>query len=300
MIIGATFRCSRLFMVDVVINLNKPKDISSQQAVTKVKKILAARKAGHAGTLDPIATGVLIICLNEATKITRFLVDLDKQYCVRLKLGERTDTYDLTGKVLEKRDCPHFEETDIMRMLRSFTGQIRQVPPMYSAIKVGGQPLYKIARRGIDVKRQERTVTVYGIDLIRLDLPYLDLRVTCSRGTYIRTLCDDIGKALGPGGYMVSLERTKIGNFRIEDAASPEELKEKKAALHSIDEAIAHLDELLLDEESSRRARRGMSVIGITKNFTINQYIRLKDPEENLLGIGRAEKNRIRIERLLN
>ncbi|MBM4141723.1 MAG: tRNA pseudouridine(55) synthase TruB, partial [Nitrospira sp.] len=198
--------------MNVVINLNKPKEISSQQAVIKVKKIFAARKAGHAGTLDPIATGVLIVCLNEATKITRFLSDLNKEYIVRLKLGERTDTLDVTGRIIEKKDCLSLNVADISPVLSNFTGQIKQIPPMYSAVKIGGQQLYKLARKGMNVERPERMITIYGIDLINFEQPYLDLNISCSKGTYIRTLCDDIGNDLGVGAHMVSLERTRVGS----------------------------------------------------------------------------------------
>ncbi|MDH5769559.1 MAG: tRNA pseudouridine(55) synthase TruB, partial [Nitrospirota bacterium] len=204
--------------INVVINLNKPKDVSSQQAVIKVKKFYSARKAGHAGTLDPIATGVLIVCLNEATKITRFLSDLDKEYIVRLKLGERTDTYDITGKIIEKKECPSFQVADISPVLSDFIGEIKQIPPMYSAIKIGGQQLYKLARKGMDIERPGRMITVYGIDLMDFEQPYIDLKISCSKGTYIRTLCDDIGRELGVGAHMVSLERTRVGSFKIEDS----------------------------------------------------------------------------------
>ncbi|MEW6214693.1 MAG: tRNA pseudouridine(55) synthase TruB, partial [Nitrospirota bacterium] len=334
--------------MDIVINLNKPKDISSQQAVIKVKQLLATRKAGHAGTLDPIATGVLIVCLNEATKITRFLSDLDKEYIVRLKLGERTDTYDLTGRTVEKTDCLSLKEADIHQILNNFVGRIKQIPPMYSAIKIGGQPLYKLARRGIDIKIPEKTINIYGIELIGFDQPYLDLKISCSKGTYIRTLCDDIGKALSVGAHMVFLERTRVGSFRIEDSISIEELKNKKTTYHSIDSAISHLNEIILDEDSYKKARNGMSIIinnetvmihndikgietltslqltmngknrvrrpdttphmGIDRSpdlsiegsseqgIFINQYVRLKDPENKLFGIGRIESNRIKIE----
>src|SRR4030043_105960 len=183
--------------MNLVINLNKPKDISSQQAVIKVKKIFAVRKAGHAGTHDPIATGVLIVCLNEATKITRYLSDLDKEYMVKVKLGERTDTFDLTGRLLEKKDPFLLSKKDVQNVLKIFIGQIKQTPPMFSAIKIKGQPLYNLARRGIEIKRPERLIHIFGLDLIGFALPYLDLAIRCSKGTYIRTLCDDIGKALG-------------------------------------------------------------------------------------------------------
>jgi len=286
--------------MDAVINFNKPKDLSSQQAVTKVKRVLAARKAGHAGTLDPVATGVLLVCLNEATKITRFLSDLGKEYVVRLKLGERTDTYDLTGRVIEERDVLSIREDKVLKILTQFTGAIQQTPPMYSAIKIDGKPLYKLARLGIEVKRPERTVHIYGIEFSGFHLPYLDLKISCSKGTYIRTLCDDIGQALRVGAHMVSLERTRVGNFIIENALTIEELRGGKNAFYSIDYAIAHLKEIVLDESSFHQARKGMPVIMVTDNLLINQYVRLKSPKQRLFGIGKVEHNRIKIERLLN
>jgi len=289
--------------MDVVINLNKPRDISSQQAVLKVKQLFHAKKAGHAGTLDPIATGVLITCLNQATKVSRFLSDLDKEYIVGIKLGERTDTGDLTGRILEKKNSLMLEETDIYNLLKNFVGQIKQIPPMYSAIKIQGQPLYKLARMGIEIQRPERLIEIYGIDLIRFDQPYLDLKISCSKGTYIRTLCDDIGKALHVGAHMISLKRTKVGNFRIEDSASLGELKHAKNAVYAMDSAISHLKEIILDEESYQKAKNGMPVITITAILSakhIKHYVRLKGPENNLFAIGKLEQDKITVERLLN
>lgn len=287
--------------MDIIINLNKPKDISSQQAVTKVKKFFVAKKAGHSGTLDPIATGVLIVCLNEATKITRFLSALDKEYRVKVKLGERTDTFDLTGRLLEKKNHFSLSEKVVQDVLKKFIGQIKQTPPMFSAIKIKGQLLYKLARRGIEIKRPERLIHIYGLDLIGFAPPYLDLIIQCSKGTYIRSLCNDIGKALGVGAHIIFLERTKVGNFRIEDSASIEELSCKKESIHSIDSAISFLEEIILDEESYRKAKNGMPVILVTEKKLINQYLRLKGGIGNtLFGIGRVEGNIIKIERLLN
>ena len=289
--------------MDVVINLNKPRDISSQQAVLKVKQLFHAKKAGHAGTLDPIATGVLITCLNQATKVSRFLSDLDKEYIVGIKLGERTDTGDLTGRILEKKNSLMLEETDIYNLLKNFVGQIKQIPPMYSAIKIQGQPLYKLARMGIEIQRPERLIEIYGIDLIRFDQPYLDLKISCSKGTYIRTLCDDIGKALHVGAHMISLKRTKVGNFRIEDSASLGELKHAKNAVYAMDSAISHLKEIILDEESYQKAKNGMPVIAITAILAakhIKHYVRLKGPGNNLFAIGKLEQDKITVERLLN
>jgi tRNA pseudouridine55 synthase len=174
---------------------------------------------------------------------------------------------------------------------------------MYSAIKIKGQPLYKLARMGMEIRRPERIINIYEIDLIGFNPPYLDLKVSCSKGTYIRTLCDDIGKALDVGAHMISLERTRVGNFRIEDSASIEELKCGKDAVYSIDSAISHLGEIILDEESYHKAKNGMPVITITANLSINsikQYVRLKSPENNLFAIGRLEQDKITVERLLN
>lgn len=287
--------------MDIVINLNKPKDLSSQEAVTRVKRFFSAKKAGHAGTLDPIATGVLIVCLNEATKITRFLSELDKEYKVRVKLGERTDTFDLTGKLLEKKDPSLLREKDVQNVLKNFLGEIKQTPPMFSAIKINGKPLYRLARKGIEIKRPDRLIQVYELDLISFDLPYIDLKIRCSKGTYVRTLCDDIGKALGVGAHIIALERTRIGNFRIEDSTSIEEIGRKKESIHSIDYAISFLDEIIFDKSSYLKARKGIPVIMITENKFRNQYLRLKGgTEKRLFGIGRVEGNKIKIVRLLN
>jgi tRNA pseudouridine55 synthase len=308
--------------MNIVLNLNKPKDITSQQAVIKVKKIFSAKKAGHAGTLDPLATGVLLVCLNEGTKITGFLSDLDKEYVTRIKVGERTDTYDSTGRIIEKKNSNHLTKKDIQEVLKKFTGQIKQIPPMYSAIKVRGKPLYKLARRGEDIQRPERMVNIYSIDLLDFDIPYLDLKVTCSKGTYIRTLCNDIGNDLGVGAHICSLERTRIGEFRVEDSVSIEELKNKfegnsakrittplrvKEACHSIDSALSHLKEIILDKDSFYRVKNGMTIIAPIKAFIknsetiyINQYIRLKSPENILFGIGKMEGKTLKIHRLFN
>jgi len=301
--------------MNVVINLNKPENISSQQAVLKVQRFFSAKKAGHAGTLDPMATGVLLVCLNEATKITRFLSDLNKEYRVRVKFGERTDTCDATGRIIEKKICDTLRESDIRNALNSFTGLIHQTPPMYSAIKMNGSPLYKLARKGITVERAARPVTISEIEMLGFNLPYVDMRIVCSKGTYIRTICDDMGQALGVGAHMVSLVRTRIGSFRIEDSTGIEDPGSSKNAVCSIDYALSHLGEIILDEYLYGRAMNGIPIdtacrsgnqktngegIGAFKNININQYVRIKSPDRILFGIGKVEQNRITIERLLN
>ncbi len=306
---------------NIIINLNKPRDISSQQAVTRIKRLLGARKAGHAGTLDPLATGVLVVCLNEATKIARFLSDLDKKYTVRLKLGERTDTYDSTGRIVEERDYSKINEADVRKILPAFQGLIQQTPPMYSAIKMHGQTLYKLARKGITLDVPARTVTIKSIDFISFDPPYLDLGVSCSKGTYIRSLCDDLGKALGVGAHMTALERTMVGIFSVEESVSFEDLTTRENfSFFSMDEAIPQLKECTLDPESYRKARNGVPVPVPADYADENasnsiifcgsadpagsgrqeDYVRLKDPAHYLFGIGRIEGEMIKIERLLN
>ncbi|MEW6068210.1 MAG: tRNA pseudouridine(55) synthase TruB [Nitrospirota bacterium] len=285
---------------NLVINLNKPKDMSSHEAVKKVKRLFSAKKAGHAGTLDPLATGILLVCINEATKITRFLSDMEKEYDVRLKFGERTDTYDSTGRVIEKKEVFFLKETHISEVLNKFVGRIRQMPPMYSAIKINGQPLYKLARRGMSIERQERMVDIYKIDITSFNLPYLDLKIACSKGTYIRTLCDDIGDALDIGAHMVSLKRTKIGIFRIEDSVSIEDLNYKKTARHSIDSALSHLPEIVLDKDTYFRAKNGMPISIAAGKSYINQHVKLKTPENIVFGIGRIKNDLIIIERILS
>ncbi len=291
--------------MNIIINLNKPKGITSQQAVTKVKKLLGVRKAGHTGTLDPMATGVLLICLNEATKISRFLLDKDKTYRARLKLGERTDTLDADGKVIETRVVPPFTAEYIVSVTNQFIGKIMQKPPMYSAIKLNGQPLYRLARQGIEVERAERPVQIYDIKLLQTDIPYIDIAVSCSKGTYIRTLCDEIGLVLGTGAHISALERTSIGTFTIDSSVTLEALElgvsDDSLYVSSIDHALSDLPEVILGEADFNKARNGMplsrEIIGVIPD---NVCVRLKDPFNSLFGIGITKNEKITIERNLN
>jgi tRNA pseudouridine55 synthase len=284
----------------VIINLNKPSGISSRQAVTKVQRLLGAKKAGHAGTLDPQATGVLLVCLNEATKAARFLTDMEKQYEARIKLGERTDTYDAEGRVIEKKDISFLSETALFEAVHAFKGTIKQKPPMYSAVKIGGKTLYKLARKGIEIDRPDRTVHVYDIRITAIDFPYLDLMISCSRGTYIRSLCDDIGLRLGTGAHMARLARTAVGFFHIQDSLSFEDLADDERLLCSVDRALSKLPEIELTEADFNKARNGVKVAAGLFGLYDGEFVRLKDPEGNLFAIGRAESNIIGIERVLN
>lgn len=284
----------------VIINLNKPSGISSREAVTKVQRLLGARKAGHAGTLDPQATGVLLVCLNEATKASRFLMDMNKRYKASIKLGERTDTYDAEGRVLESRDTSFLSEADLVEAVRTFSGEITQKPPMYSAVKIGGKKLYKLARKGIEIDRPERTVNVYDIGITSVDMPYFDVEVSCSKGTYIRTLCDDIGNKLGTGAHMTRLEITAVGPFDVESSLSLENLADHEERFYSIDEALTRLPSLGLAESDYQKAKHGMKIaLGTFPPFE-GEFVKMKDPYGELFAIGRADTNFISIERILN
>jgi tRNA pseudouridine55 synthase len=284
----------------VIINLNKPPGITSRQAVTKVQRLLGAKKAGHAGTLDPQATGVLLVCLNEATKIARFLTDLGKQYEARIKLGERTDTYDAEGRVIERKDISFLSEADLFEAVQAFKGTIKQKPPMYSAVKIDGKTLYKLARKGIEIDRPDRTVHVYDIRITAIDIPYFDLTISCSKGTYIRSLCDDIGMRLGTGAHMARLARTAVGFFNIKDSLSFEDLADDNKLFCSVDRALAKLPEIELADVDYKKAKNGVKVTAGLCDLSNGEFVRLKDPEGNLFAIGKAESNIISIERVLN
>ncbi|MBI5101033.1 MAG: tRNA pseudouridine(55) synthase TruB [Nitrospirae bacterium] len=292
--------------MNLVINLNKPSGMTSQQAVTRVKRILGQKKAGHTGTLDPLATGVLLVCLGEATKISRFLLEMDKRYEARIKLGEKTDTYDSDGQVTEKKDISFITGELVKEAVMGFRGKIEQVPPMYSAIKMSGMPLYTLARKGISIERESRKVEIFQLDIHKIDLPYVDLCVSCSKGTYIRTLCDDIGNKLGVGAHLVSLSRSAIGPFDgrysldLEDLVS-RELVPDGLSVYSPDDALSGLAGIVLSPEEYVRARNGMKIqIGPGMPGHDTKSVKLKGPDGSLFGIGRIEAGFIHVERNLN
>ena len=196
-----------------IVVLDKPLGGSSNHALQVVKRLFDANKAGHTGSLDPLATGVLPLCLGEATKVSQFLLDSDKAYRARIKLGERTDTADSEGEVIAKVENFTLDEAAVRAALRRFEGEIEQVPPMYSALKQDGQPLYKLARQGKTVERKARTITVYAIELTDFDADAkeIEIEVDCSKGTYIRTIADDLGQILGCGGHIIALRRLRAG-----------------------------------------------------------------------------------------
>ena len=204
-------------MLNGVIIVNKEKDFTSHDAVAKLRGILKQKKIGHTGTLDPQAEGVLPVCLGNATKLCDILTDKKKEYVATLLLGVATDTQDMTGTVQKKAPVTA-SEAQVEEAVASFMGKSMQLPPMYSALKVNGKKLYELAREGKEVERQPRPIEIYELEILSMELPEVKLRVLCSKGTYIRTLCADIGEKLGCGGAMKSLLRTRVGDFYLKDA----------------------------------------------------------------------------------
>lgn len=204
-------------MINGIINVYKEAGYTSHDVVAKLRGIMKQKKIGHTGTLDPDATGVLPVCLGKGTKLCDMLTDTDKTYEAVLRLGVATDTQDISGTVLEKKDV-QVREDEVRECIAGFVGEYMQIPPMYSALKVDGKKLYELAREGKEVKREPRRIFFHEIEIINISLPLVTLKVTCSKGTYIRTLCHDIGEKLGCGGCMESLIRTKVGVFEIDDS----------------------------------------------------------------------------------
>lgn len=211
--------------MDGIILVNKPSGITSYDVIRFIKRTFRLKdKIGHAGTLDPLASGILIICIGKATKMSKLFMNDEKEYEARLLLGVRTDSDDIKGKVIEEKKVGVSEE-EILKVIKEFEGEIEQIPPVVSAIKKKGTPLYKLYRKGISVSPSPRKVLIRRIDIVNISLPYVDLKVVCSKGTYIRSLCRDIGNKLGCGGTQAGLRRTRIGDFKIEDTVTLEELE---------------------------------------------------------------------------
>lgn len=250
-------------MINGFVVIDKPVGITSHDVVSRVRRILGTRKVGHTGTLDPFATGVLPVAVNDGTKVIPFLDEGSKTYEALLRLGVTTDTLDMTGVVLSESDPYRITREQLISCLAEFTGAISQIPPMYSAIKQNGQPLYKLARQGMDVERKARDVEIYSLELLSFDLPHAAVRVVCSRGTYVRSLADDIGRSLGCGAALQELRRTASGPFRIEVAVTLQTLEEMVSegrvseVCVSPSAAIDHLPDLPLTAKGEEGLRFG-------------------------------------------
>lgn len=276
-----------------ILLLDKPVGMSSNQALQAVKRLYRARKAGHTGSLDPLASGLLPICLGEATKISGFLLGADKHYHVTVCLGVRTATADTEGEVLETRPVPPLDEARVEAVLARFRGEIEQVPPMYSAVKHQGERLYRLARKGVEVERTPRRVTIHELRLIGLRPEALELEVRCSKGTYIRTLAEDIGEALGCGGHVCALRRLGVEPFDEPGMVSLETLRARAAEggpealdafLLPVEAALARWPAVRLDPDLAYYVRQGQPVL--VPRAPTHGWVRLYEGEGRFLGVG--------------
>ena len=290
--------------IDGVFLLDKPQGMSSNDIMQKVKRVFQANKAGHTGALDPLATGMLPICLGEATKFSQFLLDADKRYVVTAKLGERTDTSDAEGQVVETRSV-NVETSQILTALEQFRGDILQVPTMFSALKHNGKPLYEYARVGITVERGARPITIFELNFIEYQAPFLTLEVHCSKGTYIRTLVDDLGEVLGCGAHVTVLRRTAVADYPTEKMMTWDALQalaeqgDLDQHLLPIDTAVSKLPALKLNAEQSKGIGFGQRV-KFANEAKLRGQVRLFSDKNIFLGVALIDDNNvIRPQRLI-
>lgn len=271
--------------------LDKPVGITSNAALGRAKRIIGIRKAGHTGTLDPMASGLLVLCFGQATKVAAFLLDADKTYEAEVRLGVATDSADAEGEVIERRPVPVLDNDRIESALERFRGPIEQVPPMHSALKHDGRRLYELARRGEQVERPSRAVVIHQLDLIARDAETLRLKVTCSKGTYIRALARDLGEALACGAHLTALRRTRSAPFAIDDAIALDALEsldrdEARKRLLAADRALEGLPEVHLDPASADRIRQGQRLAGLSERH--RGRVRVYEPA-GFIGIGEMD-----------
>lgn len=293
-------------MLDGVLLLDKPIGLSSNDALIRAKRLYLAKKAGHTGTLDPLATGLLPLCFGEATKFSQDLLEADKTYEATMRLGIRTTTGDAEGEALETREVAA-DRAAVEAVLPRFLGEIVQVPPMYSALKRDGKPLYEYARAGQTVEREGRQVTIHALDLLACELPDVTFRVTCSKGTYVRTLAEDIGEALGCGAHLVALRRTGVGALTLEhavtlDALSDAPAAERDAWLQPVDALLSTFARVTLDADEAKRFRHGQRLrLAVTHAIDVDEgaRVRVYDEADQLLGVARLTDGVLAPERLV-
>lgn len=273
-----------------VLLLDKPIGLSSNNALQKVKRIYGVKKAGHAGNLDPLATGMLPICFGEATKFLQFLLNADKSYRVEFKLGEKTNTGDAEGEIIE-RHAVNVEYQQLSSVVNTFLGQIKQIPPMYSALKYQGQALYKLARQGIEVPREPRCVQIYSIQLLGFEHNHALMEVSCSKGTYIRTLVEDIGDVLKCGAYVTALRRREVGNYKESQMVAFEKLiasEDNKEVLRSlllpVESLLTAYPAVQLTSTTHFYIQRGQAVL--IPHAPTQGYVKLISSDRNFIGIG--------------
>jgi tRNA pseudouridine55 synthase len=283
-----------------VLLLDKPQGCTSNAALQEVKGLFEAAKAGHTGSLDPLATGVLPLCFGEGTKFSQFLLDANKRYIARFKLGIATDSGDADGRVLETRDASAVTRDAIENLLDDFRGEIEQIPSMYSALKHKGEPLYKLARRGIEVERKSRKATIFQLEMIEFSVDEFVLDIVCSKGTYVRSIAEDMGERLGCGAHICELRRVAAGPYQIEDAFTLDELKQIKAeegvsaldgCLLEVASALAEWPAISLTESTAFYLKQGQAVQ--VSNAPLDGYVRLfsgeNDQDADFIGVGEIQ-----------
>ena len=287
--------------IDGVFLLDKPLGFSSNQALKKIQWLFNAKKAGHTGTLDPMATGLLPICLGEATKFSHRLLDAHKSYIATIQLGITTSTGDQEGEVISEKEVV-LNEAQLKDTLKKFIGDTTQIPPMYSALKFEGKPLYEYAREGIEIERKSRQIKIFDIKLINIEKSIITIEVLCSKGTYIRTLAEDIGQTMGCGAHLKGLERTQTGNFQLSEALSIEALEampmaSREKALMPIDVLLEELSSIKLNMAELDAIKKGQSIDFNSKN---DKEVRLYSPSGQFVGVGQPDlKGRLFPKRLI-
>lgn len=289
--------------MDGIVNINKPAGITSHDVVLHARRILGEKRIGHTGTLDPLATGVLVLCVGRATRVAQYLEAAEKEYRAVMRLGVITDTLDAKGRVLENRTYSPPGRGELDRVIRRFTGVQFQTPPAFSAVKIGGTPSYRLARQGKAKPNKPKQVTIHEIELLSYENPLVGLAVRCSKGVYIRSLCSDMGDALGMGAHLVSLERTRSGRFSLAEALTLEELQTLAAAgdayraIMPIDQALDEFPSVPLTAAESVRMSHGNRLTGPEMAMTMpGGLLRLHDPSGRLVALARIEGGVIRPE----
>jgi tRNA pseudouridine55 synthase len=278
-----------LEMMEGILNIDKPGGMTSHDVVNRIRRLAGIRRVGHAGTLDPLATGVLLICLGRTTRLVEYLIGHPKTYEATIRLGQTTNTYDADGEVTDERAVVVTRQ-DIMTALARFRGPIQQRPPMYSALKKNGQPLYKLARQGKEVERPLRQVTLFELKILQWQSPYLSLCVTCSAGTYIRSLAHDLGNVLGCGGHITTLRRTKVESFDAQTAVPLAELTADNLPTHLLpgDMAVQHLPRLDASQADTDRLLQGQPVPKLPTHPQ-SPLVRVYNPQAQFIGVVYAQ-----------
>lgn len=280
--------------MDGIIIINKPSGCTSHDIVSKIRKELNIKKVGHTGTLDPLATGVLPILLGGGTKLSKYLINHDKEYIATITLGVRTDTGDIEGKIIEKKEIAEISEIQIKEVLESFKGKQQQIPPMYSAIKVKGKKLYEYARNGEKIEIEPRNIEIYNIELLGFSQKEITIKVSCSKGTYIRTLCEDIAIKLNTLGTMSALQRTKVGEFKLEQAITIEELTNENTLKNSLitpEKLFLDKPKMELNHNELVQFLNGMRIKEKNENGLYRIYV-----EGKFVGIGEISNNMLKRE----